>query len=76
MAPVELKASRLPSVALALARPKRAGQSWTLRAHDVDELLIECDGPTALQADGEDLGDVTAAEFRAERDALKVLVAR
>jgi diacylglycerol kinase family enzyme len=75
VAPVELKASRLPSVALSLARPKSAGQSWTLRAHDLDELMIECDGPTALQADGEDLGDVTTAAFRAERDALKVLVA-
>ncbi len=75
VAPVELKASRLPSVALALTRPKRSGESWTLRAHDLDELIVECDGPTALQADGEDLGDVTAASFRAERDALKVLVA-
>jgi hypothetical protein len=29
-----------------------------------------------LQADGEDLGDVTAVAFRAERNALTVLVAR
>jgi diacylglycerol kinase family enzyme len=75
-APVELRASRLPGIALALARPKRAEKHWILRAHDVDELLVECDLPLPLQADGEDLGDVTAAAFRAERDALRVLVAR
>jgi diacylglycerol kinase family enzyme len=74
-APVELRASRMLSIALAVTRPRRAGPDWILRAHDVDELLVECDGPTPLQADGEDLGDVTAAAFRAERGALRVLVA-
>jgi diacylglycerol kinase family enzyme len=47
-----------------------------LYVHDADELRILCDGPTPLQADGEDLGDVTEAHFEAERDALDVLVAR
>jgi diacylglycerol kinase family enzyme len=37
---------------------------------------VEADAPTPLQADGEDLGDVTAATFTAERDALRVLVGR
>ena len=74
-APVTIRPGRLPAVALALARPNRAQKDWILRAHDVDELLVECDGPTPLQADGEDLGDVTAVTFRAERDALRVLVA-
>ncbi|MGH3023996.1 MAG: diacylglycerol/lipid kinase family protein [Gaiellaceae bacterium] len=45
-----------------------------LYLHDLDELEIECDAPTALQADGEDLGDVVSARFEAERDALRVLV--
>jgi diacylglycerol kinase family enzyme len=42
--------------------------------HDRDEIEVECDRPTPLQADGEDLGDVLSARFEAERDALRVLV--
>jgi diacylglycerol kinase family enzyme len=42
--------------------------------HDVDAVEVECDAPTPLQADGEDLGDVVSARFEAERDALRVLV--
>ncbi|HEX2045604.1 MAG TPA: diacylglycerol kinase family protein, partial [Gaiellaceae bacterium] len=45
-----------------------------LYVHDADEIAIECDAPTPLQADGEDLGDVFEARFEAERDALTVLV--
>jgi diacylglycerol kinase family enzyme len=47
-----------------------------LYVHDADEITIECDRPTPLQVDGEDLGDVDEAHFEAERDALRVLVAR
>jgi diacylglycerol kinase family enzyme len=43
-------------------------------AHDVDRIEIVCDHPLPLQADGEDLGDVTSALFEAERDAVVVLV--
>jgi diacylglycerol kinase family enzyme len=42
--------------------------------HDLDRLEIAADRPTALQADGEDLGDVERAVFEAERDAVTVLV--
>ena len=42
--------------------------------HDVDRLVVRCDEPLPLQADGEDLGDVTEAVFEAERDAISVLV--
>jgi diacylglycerol kinase family enzyme len=45
-----------------------------LHLHDVDAVEVECDAPTPLQADGEDLGDVVSARFEAERDALRVLV--
>jgi len=45
-----------------------------LYAHDVDRLEVTCDAPTPLQADGEDLGDVTEAVFEAERGAVAVLV--
>jgi diacylglycerol kinase family enzyme len=51
-----------------------AGAAGVLAAHDVDRLRVTCDGPLALQADGEDLGDVTEAVFEAERDAVDVLV--
>ncbi|MBV8080300.1 MAG: hypothetical protein JO186_07995 [Actinobacteria bacterium] len=44
-----------------------------LAGHDVDRLVARCDSPLPLQADGEDLGDVTEAIFEAERDALTVL---
>jgi diacylglycerol kinase family enzyme len=39
-------------------------------------IRVRCDAPLPLQADGEDLGDVTEAVFEAERDAVSVLVAR
>ena len=42
--------------------------------HDVDRLEIRCAGPLPLQVDGEDVGDVEAATFESERDALTVLV--
>jgi diacylglycerol kinase family enzyme len=43
-------------------------------AHDAERVVVQCDGPTPLQVDGEDLGDVDGAVFEAERDALTVLV--
>ena len=41
--------------------------------HDFDHLEAVCDHPIALQADGEDLGDVSEAVFEAERSAVDVL---
>jgi diacylglycerol kinase family enzyme len=52
-----------------------AGAPGVLALHDVDRLVVRCDGPLPLQADGEDLGDVTEAVFEAERNAIAVLVA-
>jgi len=37
-------------------------------------VVVRCDEPLPLQADGEDLGDVTEAVFEAERNAIDVLV--
>jgi diacylglycerol kinase family enzyme len=51
-----------------------AGASGVLAQHDVDSVVVRCDEPLPLQADGEDLGDVTEAVFEAERDAISVLV--
>ena len=44
-----------------------------LYAHDRNRIVVTCDGPRPLQADGEDLGDVTEAVFEAERGAVEVL---
>jgi diacylglycerol kinase family enzyme len=73
-APTEL--SPLKITALPFALSGRGKAKWILRAHDEDELRIEADGPMPLQLDGEDVGDVTAATFRAERESLRVLVPR
>jgi diacylglycerol kinase family enzyme len=43
-------------------------------AHDLDRIEIVCDHPLPLQADGEDLGDVTSVVFESEREAVLVLV--
>jgi diacylglycerol kinase family enzyme len=51
-----------------------AGAPGVLAAYDVDRVVVRCDEPLPLQADGEDLGDVTEAVFEAERDAISVLV--
>jgi diacylglycerol kinase family enzyme len=50
------------------------GLPGVLHAHDVDSVRVVCDEPLPLEADGEDLGDVTEAVFQAERDAVDVLV--
>jgi diacylglycerol kinase family enzyme len=42
--------------------------------HDLDRIVVRADKPLPLQADGEDLGDVTEAVFEAKRDAVSVLV--
>jgi diacylglycerol kinase family enzyme len=51
-----------------------AGARGVLAAHDVDRIVVRCGELLPLQADGEDLGDVTEAVFEAERDAISVLV--
>ena len=70
-----LKPSALPRFAAYVVRG--AGQERArdiLYARDVDRVEIVCDRPLPLQADGEDLGDVTDALLEAERDAVTVLV--
>lgn len=51
----------------------RALPRSVLRVHDSDRIAARCDVPLPLQADGEDLGDVTEAVFEAERAAVSVL---
>jgi diacylglycerol kinase family enzyme len=66
----------LPRTLLPLVRYVFTGRRrprWVLAAHDLDRFTVRCDRPLALQADGEDLGDVTEAVFEAERGAVSVL---
>ncbi len=75
VAPVELRPSRLPRAAYSvLRRPTHVRLPWIVHVHDADVLEIECDRPTPLQVDGEDLGDVGTASFTGERAALRVVV--
>jgi diacylglycerol kinase family enzyme len=57
-----------------LAGRGMAGASGVPAGHDLDRIEVRCDVPLPLQADGEDLGDVTEAVFEAERDAVTVFV--
>jgi diacylglycerol kinase family enzyme len=74
VAPVCLRARMLPRILVYLLVTH--GQTRArdiLYAHDRDRIEIRCDRPLPLQADGEDLGDVTEAVFEAERGAAIVL---
>lgn len=51
-----------------------AGMPGALGLHDMDKVRVTCDEPLPLQADGEDLGDVSEAVFEAERGAISVLI--
>jgi diacylglycerol kinase family enzyme len=71
LAPVSLTPRTLPPLLLSLATGRPARNA--LRGHDLDRIDIRCDHPLPLQADGEDLGNVTEARFEAERQAVSVL---
>jgi diacylglycerol kinase family enzyme len=51
-----------------------SGSLELVRGHDLDRIEVACHVPMPLQADGEDLGDVTEAVFEAERNAVALLV--
>jgi diacylglycerol kinase family enzyme len=71
----EIRPSRLARAAYGtLVRPTHLAAPWVIHVHDADELRVECDAPTPLHVDGEDLGDVGDAHFEAERAALDVIV--
>jgi diacylglycerol kinase family enzyme len=74
VAPVRMRARDVPKLAWhagGLGDPERAGD--IVYAHDADRLEIVCDHPLALEADGEDLGDVERVVLEAERAAVTVL---
>jgi diacylglycerol kinase family enzyme len=72
LAPRSLTPRTLPPLLFALAtgRPPRNA----FRGHDLDLIEVRCDSPLPLQADGEDLGDVTRVAYEAERRSVSVLV--
>jgi diacylglycerol kinase family enzyme len=72
LAPRRLRPRDYPAAVRYLA--SGGGRLDLLRGHDLDRIEIVCREPMPLQADGEDLGDVTEAVFEAERDAVTVLV--
>ena len=71
LAPRSLTPRNLAPLLLALATGRPARNAF--RGHDLDAIEVHCDVPLPLQADGEDLGDVTHAVFEAERQAVTVL---
>ncbi|MGI8606732.1 MAG: diacylglycerol/lipid kinase family protein [Gaiellaceae bacterium] len=75
VAPRGLAPWQLPRLAAwVLGWPGQHHSAEVLYLRDRDLVEIDCDDPTPLQVDGEDLGDVTEAVFEADRDALSVLV--
>jgi diacylglycerol kinase family enzyme len=64
----------MPRLVVRMLRGTAERDPDVLAGHDLDAFGVRCLAPLPLQADGEDLGDVTEASFAAERGALDVLV--
>jgi diacylglycerol kinase family enzyme len=73
VAPAKVTPLTVPRLVRHILRGEREPDS-VLYGHDLDRVKVICDRPLALQADGEDLGDVSEAVFEAERGAVRVLV--
>lgn len=73
VAPQRVRPHTIPPLIRYVVTGKRAPR-WVATLHDVDGVSVRAARPVPLQADGEDLGDVTEAEFTVERGALRVLV--
>ena len=75
IAPTRVRARDVPRLAGYMVRGKgQLDASDVLSGHDLDRIVVRCDKPLPLQADGEDLGDVDEAVFEVKRDAISVLV--
>jgi len=75
VAPSDVRGRDLPRLGLAALRGARP-RGGLLVLHDRARVVLRCDGPLPLQADGEDLGDVDEAVFEAEPAAVRALVPR
>jgi diacylglycerol kinase family enzyme len=72
VAPTRVRPRMLPALVRYVFTGRNRPKSM-LAAHDLDRFVVRCDRPVPLQADGEDLGDVTEATFEAERDSVSVI---
>jgi diacylglycerol kinase family enzyme len=73
--PVRMRARDLPRIAwYAAGQGDRDEAEDLVYVHDADRIVITCDRPLPLEADGEDLGDVEHVVLEAERDAVTVLL--
>jgi diacylglycerol kinase family enzyme len=73
VAPARVTPLTVPRLVRHILRGEREPDS-VLYGHDLDRIEVNCDRPLPLQADGEDLGDLSEAVFEAERSAVRVLV--
>jgi diacylglycerol kinase family enzyme len=73
-APVSLGVRDLPRMLVHGVRGSGLKDGKAFSGTDLDRIVVRCDRPLPLQADGEDLGDVAWAVFEAERSAVTVLV--
>jgi diacylglycerol kinase family enzyme len=73
VAPTRVRARDVPRILSWILRGS-GYPKWVLTGHDLDRIVVTCDRPLPLQADGEDLGDVDSVVFEARRDAVSVLV--
>jgi diacylglycerol kinase family enzyme len=74
VAPRRVAPASLPRLVVRMFRGVDGNDTDVLTGHDLDEFTVRCDRSLPLQADGEDLGDVSEAVFEVQRDALTVLV--
>src|ERR671937_748351 len=72
VAPARVTPLTVPRLVRHILRGER--EDSVLYGHDLDRIEVSCDRPLPLQADGEDLGDVSDAVFEAERSAVRVLI--
>ncbi len=73
-APTRVRARDVPRLFATVFSGRGFERLAMLSGHDLDRIVVRCDRPLPLQADGEDLGDVDGAVFEAKRDAVSVLV--
>jgi diacylglycerol kinase family enzyme len=74
VAPARMTPASASGLVYRLFRGTLARDDDVVSGHGLDHFEVRCDQPLPLQADGEDLGDVTEALFESEPDALTVLV--
>ena len=68
-----VRARDLPGLGIAAVRGARS-RPGLLVIHDCERIVVRCEAPMPLQADGEDLGDVDEVVFEAEPNAVTALV--